>query len=120
VNRERSARAADAGALAILSDPSSRRVTLDGGNGVVALDRSGQGVLVVDRLGAAPSGKTYEAWVIPPGGKAASAGLFKGGDGTTVIHLERSVTRGSMVAVTVERAGGVEAPTQPPVLRARA
>jgi anti-sigma-K factor RskA len=120
VDRERAARAADAGALAILSDPSSRRVALDGGSGVVAVDPSGQGVLVVDRLAAPPSGKTYEAWVIPPGGKAAAAGLFEGGDGTTVVRLERSVARGSTVAVTVERAGGADAPTQQPVLHARA
>lgn len=120
VNRERAARAADAGALAILSDPASRRAPLDGGSGVVAVDPSGEGVLVVDRLDAAPSGKTYEAWVIPPGGKAAAAGLFRGGDGTTVVRLERSVARGSTVAVTVERAGGAEAPTQQPVMHARA
>jgi anti-sigma-K factor RskA len=120
VDRERSARAADAGALAILSDPATRRVPLDGGNGVVAVDHTGQGVLVVDRLAAAPSGKTYEAWVIPPGGAARAAGLFTGGDSTTVVRLQRSVTRGSTIAVTVERAGGVEAPTQPPLFRARA
>lgn len=120
VNRERTARAADAGALAILSDPATRRVSLDGGTGVVAVDPSGQGVLVVDRLEAAPSGKTYEAWVIPPGGKAAAAGLFKGGSGTTVVHLEHSVARGSTVAVTVERAGGVDASTQQAVMHARA
>jgi anti-sigma-K factor RskA len=120
VNRERTARAADAGALAILSDPAARRVSLDGGTGVVAVDPSGQGVLVVDRLAAAPSGKTYEAWVIPPGGKATAAGLFKGGSGTTVVHLERSVARGSTIAVTVERAGGVDASTQQPVMHARA
>jgi anti-sigma-K factor RskA len=119
VNRERAARAADAGALAILSDPSARRVPLDGGNGIVAVGRGGEGVLVVDRLAAAPSGKTYEAWVIPPGGKPVAAGLFKGGDGTTVVRLQRSVARGSMIAATVERAGGVDAPTQPPVMRAR-
>jgi anti-sigma-K factor RskA len=120
VNRERAARAADAGALAILSDPASRRVALDGGNGIVAVDRSGDGVLVVDRLAPAPSGKTYEAWVIPPGGAATAAGLFEGGGDTTVVRLARSVAHGSMVAVTVERAGGVDSPTHQPVLRARA
>jgi anti-sigma-K factor RskA len=120
VNRERSARAADAGALAILSDPATRRVPLDGGNGVVAVDRTGKGVLVVDRLASAPSGKTYEAWVIPPGGAPKAAGIFGGGGKTTVVRLEHPVTRGSMIAVTVEQAGGVEAPTQTPVMRARA
>jgi anti-sigma-K factor RskA len=120
VNRERSARAADAGALAILSDPATRRVPLDGGNGVVAVDQTGKGVLVVDSLASAPSGKTYEAWVIPPGGAPKAAGVFEGGGNTTVVRLEHPVVRGSMVAVTVERAGGVKAPTQTPVMRARA
>jgi anti-sigma-K factor RskA len=120
VNHERTARAADAGALAILSDPNAQRIPLDGGNGVVAVGRDGEGVLVVHRLAAAPSGKTYEAWVIPPGGKPVAAGLFKGGDGTTVVRLQRSVTRGSTVAATIERAGGVDAPTQSPVMHARA
>jgi anti-sigma-K factor RskA len=120
VNRERAARAADAGAVAILADPASRRVSLDTGDGVVAVDRAGQGVLVVNRLPAAPSGKKYEAWVIPPGGKAKAAGLFRGGDPTTIIRLQHPVSRGSTVAATVERAGGVDAPTQSPVFSGRA
>lgn len=120
VARERTAHAADARAVEILSDPGSRRIPLDGSGGVLAVDPTGQGVLVVDRLPRAPSGKTYEAWVIPPGGDPKPAGLFRGGDRTTVVHLQRSVPRGSMIAATVERAGGVDAPTQTPVLRARA
>jgi anti-sigma factor RsiW len=120
VSRERTARAADARAVEILSDPASRRIPLDGSGGVLAVDPTGQGVLVVDRLPQAPSGKTYEAWVIPPGGDPKPAGLFRGGDRTTVVHLQRSVPRGSLIAATVERAGGVDAPTQTPVLRARA
>ena len=120
VNRERAARTADARAVEILSDPASRRISLEGGSGVVAVDPTGQGVLVVDRLPQAPSGKTYEAWVIPAGGDPLPAGLFRGGDGTTVVHLLRSVPRGSTIAATVERAGGVDAPTQSPVFHAGA
>jgi anti-sigma-K factor RskA len=124
VNRERTARAANARAVEILADPATRRIPLDsvagGGSGVVAVDPTGQGVLVVNRLAKAPSGKTYEAWVIPADGKAKPAGLFKGGDGTTVVRLERSVPRGSMIAATVEQAGGVAAPTEAPILSARA
>ena len=120
VDRERTARAANARAVEILADPASRRIPLDNGNGVVAVDQTGQGVLVVDRLPRAPSGKTYEAWVIPRDGRPKRAGLFLGGDGTTVVRLERTVPRGSMIAATVERAGGVDAPTATPILRARA
>ncbi len=120
VSRERTARAADARAVEILSDPASRRIPLDGGAGVVAVDPTGQGVLVVNRLPHAPSGKTYEAWVIPPGGAPKPAGLFSGGERTTIVRLERSVPRGSVIAATVERTGGVDAPTEAPILRARA
>jgi len=120
VNRERTARAADAQALQILSDPASRRVPLDGGSGVVAIDPSGEAVLVVNRLQKAPAGKTYEAWVIPRNGSAKPAGLFGGGDDRTIVRLQRSVPRGSTIAATIERAGGVDAPTASPILRARA
>jgi anti-sigma factor RsiW len=120
VNQERAARAADARAVEILSDPASRRVPLDNGAGVVAVDPTGQGVLVVDRLPRAPAGKTYEAWVIPANGNPLPAGTFEGGGRTTVVHLARSVPRGSLVAATVEAAGGVTTPSGAPVFRARA
>ena len=65
---------------------------------------SGQSAgLVLSGLAAAPSGKTYEAWVIE--GKVASpAGLFRGGRATTYIAIGRKVPKGSIVAVT-DRAG---------------
>jgi anti-sigma-K factor RskA len=120
VNNERAARAADTRAVEILADPASRRIPLDNGRGMVAVDQTGQGVLVVDRLPQAPSGKTYEAWVIPAGGRPLPAGLFQGGGGTTVVHLQRSVPHGSTIAATVEQKGGVTAPTGSPVVSARA
>jgi anti-sigma-K factor RskA len=124
VNRERTARAAEARAVEILSDPTSRRITLGdrsvGRDGLLAVDTTGQAVLVVDQLPPAPSGKTYEAWVIPRGGEPRPAGLFRGGDRTTVVQLERSVPRGALIAATIERAGGADAPTDAPVLQAQA
>jgi anti-sigma-K factor RskA len=48
-------------------------------------------------------------------GTAKSAGLFAGSDRTSVLHLDRPVPRGSVVAVTLERAGGVDQPTQQPL-----
>ena len=70
-------------------------------------------------LPKAPSGKTYEAWVVQ-GKSARPAGLFEGGDGTTAILLSRRVPTNSIVAVTVEKDGGVRAPTGTPILTARA
>ena len=71
--------------------------------------------LQVSGLSKAPAGKTYEAWVIPRNTAPRPAGLFSG-DG--VVRLRASVPKGAIVAVTVERAGGVPAPTSTPILTA--
>jgi anti-sigma factor RsiW len=115
------ARAASASAQAIaqvLANPSSHQIALKGGSGTVAVDPAGRGVLIVRRLPAAPSGHTYEAWVIPAGGMPQKAGLFAGGDSTTMVPLA-NVPRGAVVAATVERAGGVDQPTQTPIVSAQ-
>jgi hypothetical protein len=42
------------------------------------------------------------------------AGTFAGGDAMTVVRLPVRVPRGAIVGATVERAGGVNAPTVAP------
>jgi anti-sigma-K factor RskA len=106
-------------ATQILLDPTSQKTNLRGGRGMVAVDATGRGVLVVDRLPAAPHGKTYEAWVIPPGGEPQRAGLFKGGSAMTMVPLEQNVPAGAVVAATVERSGGVSKPTASPIFSAQ-
>ena len=91
-----------------------------GGNGMIAVDPTGRGVLVVRKLPAAPAGKTYEAWVIPPGGEPKRAGLFRGGESPTMLTLDEMVPRGSVVAATMERRGGVDKPTETPLFSAQA
>jgi anti-sigma-K factor RskA len=118
LSRERAARASDATAVDILADDASRRASLSRGKGVVAVAPNGQAVLVVRRLSALPPGKTYEAWVIPHGGAPLPAGTFSAGGATTVVRLRGTVPAGAVVAATVERAGGVQAPTQPPLFSA--
>jgi len=120
LSTERSAHAAAARAGEILADPGSRKIELNGGNGMVAVDSAGRGVLVVSRLPAAPAGKTYEAWVIPPGGTPKPAGLFRGGDSPTMLMLDEMVPRGSVVAATMERQGGADKPTETPLFSAQA
>jgi anti-sigma-K factor RskA len=80
----------------------------------VVLGPNGAATLHISGLSAAPSGKTYEAWVIPKGGAPRPAGLFPGG-GSTTVRLRGTVPRNAVVAVTRERAGGASTPT-PPVL----
>ncbi|HEY6963198.1 MAG TPA: anti-sigma factor [Gaiellaceae bacterium] len=109
----RAQRDASARAVAILGDPATVTHRLKGANGVVGVDSTGRGVIVVRGLGHAPHGKTYEAWVIG-GGAPLPAGTFAGGARTTVVQLTVPVPRGAVVAATVERAGGVAKPTTTP------
>ena len=92
-----------------------RGVPLTGASGSVVVGTAGTAALVVSNLVSAPAGKTYEAWVIEKG-KALPAGTFGGGGRTIVIHLTRSLPAGAIVAVTLERAGGVEQPTREPFI----
>jgi anti-sigma-K factor RskA len=97
----------------VLSRPGAKVIKL-GGSGAVAVAPDGEAALAL-RVGPAPAGKTYEAWVIGSN-TARPAGLFGGGRGdVSVVKLARHVPRGSVVAVTIERAGGVDQPTQRPL-----
>jgi anti-sigma factor RsiW len=113
LSKERDARRAEQQALAILANPSAHHLRLRGAEGSLAVTLDGRAALALS-LPEAPSGKTYEAWVVRSG-TARPAGLFDGG-GTTALLLSRRVPVGSLVAVTVEKAGGVKAPTRAPLL----
>jgi anti-sigma-K factor RskA len=91
------------------------RVPLSGAAGSVVVASGGAAALVVSNLVAAPSGKTYEAWVIQ-GRAVYAAGLFHGGATTNIVALSHPLPAGSMVAVTVEPAGGSRAPTRKPFI----
>lgn len=106
-------------AAQVLADPGSQKITLQGGNGMLAVDPTGRGVLIVHRLPAAPAGQVYEAWVIPPGGAPRKAGLFSSDGTMTMVALTENVLKGSVVAATMEHAGGADKPTQPPVFTAQ-
>jgi anti-sigma-K factor RskA len=90
-------------------------VTLQGASGSLVVGGDRQATLVLTDLDRAPAGKTYEAWVIR-GGVPAPAGTFASSGATTVVRLTRPVPAGSVVAVTLERAGGTTKPTTTPVV----
>jgi anti-sigma factor RsiW len=100
-------------AVRVLGDPNARRVPVSGARGQLVVAQSGDAVLAV-ALPAPPKGKTYEAWI--ENGSVRRAGEF---DGRT-LSLTGRVERGARVLVTLERAGGVDAPTSQPLLSARA
>ena len=89
-------------------------VPISGASGSLIVTQDNEATLIVKGLSPAPAGKTYEAWVIQ-GGKPAPAGTFAGGD-RVAFQLDRNVTKGAVVAVTLERTGGVEHPTTKPLL----
>jgi anti-sigma factor RsiW len=115
---ERSAGRATERALAIVADANAAERALSGADGSLVVARSGSAALVICGLDAAPSGKTYEAWVLADGG-ASRAGLFEGGRDCTAVRLTRSVPGGAGVAVTIERDGGVEQPSETPFIRSQ-
>jgi anti-sigma-K factor RskA len=93
-------------------------IELAGAKGSLVVAPSGEGTLIVSGLSSAPAGKTYEAWVIQDG-RAHAAGLFPGGGNPTAVQLTRPVPGGAIVAVTLERAGGVAQPQSDPLFRSR-
>src|SRR2546428_12320472 len=78
LDRERTARRADAKALAIVAAPGSIRFPLYGATGALVVARSGQAALVVSGLRPAPEGKTHEVWVVRGGAPPAAARFARG------------------------------------------
>jgi hypothetical protein len=112
-------------AFDLIQAPETREVTFGEGQpapprGRVFFRTSGV-LLIASRLPAPPPGKTYEMWIIS-GGKPAPAGLFTSNLQGGAIHLYRPSappTESDVVAVTLEPAGGVTAPTSTPIIVAR-
>ena len=102
-------------AISLLSKPSTERIPLAGsrGSAILAVGESGRGVLVLDGLGLAPIGRSYQAWVVDPRKRPreyVSAGTFTGVE--TIVPLSARVPRGWVLGVTIEKSGGASAPTQ--------
>jgi hypothetical protein len=85
------------------------------GSATVNVRRSGAVELELQGLADPPAGFLYEAWIIPQGqgGLPVPAGTHGSGRGT--LPLSRDAL-GKIVALTIERAPGVDAPTAAPVL----
>jgi hypothetical protein len=102
-------------AISLLSKPTTVRLPLAGSDGrvVLAVGSNGRGMLVIDGLGVAPVGRTYQAWVAAPqprGGAPLSAGLFTGVE--TVVPLTARIEPGSAVGISIEKVGGASAPSR--------
>lgn len=102
-------------AAAIVANPDSRTIALDAGTGRLVVDPDGRAALVLHGLGPAPRGKTYETWIVE-GEVPRPAGLFPGQDGIDVVAVDGQVGSGTVVAVTIEPVGGVDAPSTTPIV----
>jgi anti-sigma-K factor RskA len=70
-------------------------------------------------LPAAPSGRTYQLWIVPAQGNPISAGVFQVdslGNGQVMLPALPPDVTAKAFAVTLEPAGGVPQPTGPKVL----
>jgi anti-sigma-K factor RskA len=122
IERSGAAAAAMRQAFDLIEAPETREVSFGQGQpapprGRVFFHPSGV-LLVASRLPAPPPGKTYEMWIIR-GGKPAPAGLFGSSPQGNAMHLYRPPTppaESDVVAVTLEAAGGVAAPTSAPII----
>lgn len=109
-------------ALALLQAPETQEVTF--GRGAPAPPRGrvffnpSSILLIASNLPAPPAGKTYEMWIIR-GGKPVPAGLFASSPQGTALHFHSPATpvlATDTVAVTLEIAAGVDAPTSTPII----
>ena len=115
LDETRAALARARAASAVVADPNARTVDLAEGSGRLVVDASGRAALVLTDLGPAPSGRTYQAWIIE-GDNPIPAGVFPGEDGLDVVLVDGDVADGEVVAVTVEKAGGAKTPNLPPIV----
>jgi anti-sigma-K factor RskA len=76
-----------------------------------------QVILVARNMPSVPEDKTCQIWVIK-GEVPRSSGLFKPDGNGTATPISNSITKGDVIAVTVEPAGGSKKPTSDPVLLA--
>jgi hypothetical protein len=87
-----------------------------GASGFAVFPPDGTGFIVLTGLPAAESGQAWQAWTIADGA-AASAGLMDvGDDGIAVLSGVDAAPGTTVVALTVEPAGGSEQPTTTPVV----
>ncbi|MEA2677167.1 MAG: hypothetical protein QOJ81_1308 [Chloroflexota bacterium] len=87
----------------------------DGAHGFAAFPASGAGYLVMVGLPDAPAGQTYQAWYLVDG-QATSAGLMTvDAEGYAILDGMSGMAGANLVALTIERAGGVAQPTGDPV-----
>jgi anti-sigma-K factor RskA len=114
--------------IELLTSPQEKRVALHPGpvvapppeGRVVYAERTGKLLMTASNLHPLPAGKTYELWILQPGGKPPlPAGTFEpdsSGDATLILASEPAGLAVAGFGVTIENEGGAQTPTLPIVL----
>ena len=111
-------------ALQFLNEPETKQVVFGEGQrqpprGRVFVNAQRGLLLIASNLPPAPSGKTYELWVISKRGVPQPAGLFQSNLQGNALYLRGGaldmITAGA-IAVTLEPASGSNAPTTTPIV----
>ncbi|WP_430647679.1 anti-sigma factor domain-containing protein [Agromyces sp. GXS1127] len=104
---------------AIASAPDARSATVAAADGgevtVVWSEQLGESAVRASGLPEVGADSTYELWYIDASG-ATPAGTFDPDDGAAYVVLDGQFRPGVIVGMTVEPAGGSEAPTTEPVV----
>jgi len=109
-------------AVAAMTAPGSQVAILHGSgpaagiNGFVAIPATGSGYMVMTDVPPAPAGTTYQAWFIADGKPSSAGTMTAGSDGSVVASGMEPIPGTSVVAVTVEPAGGSAQPTSDPII----
>lgn len=97
-------------------DAAATRAAVTGGGSALIIDSRGLNEAAVSftDLAGAPSGKTYQLWLIAPDGSARSVGLMQVSPSQPI--LVQGLTGETKVGMTIEPAGGSPRPTTTPVM----
>lgn len=111
-----------AAAVAAMTAPGSQVAILHGSGaaagvtGFAAFPTTGDGYMVMTDVPAAPSGMTYQAWYIVDGKPSSAGTMAPTLDGNVIAGGLTPSAGTSVVAVTLEPAGGSDQPTSDPII----
>ena len=97
-------------------DAAATRAVVAGGGSALIIDSRGLNEAAVSFTGlaGAPTGKTYQLWLMAPDGSARSVGLMQASPSQPI--LVQGLTGEAKVGMTIEPAGGSPRPTSTPVM----
>lgn len=111
----------DVQAIAAADDAQTATVAVAGGGEVTLVwsEQLGRSAIRAEGLPGVAADETYELWYIDASGDelaATPAGLFEPDDGSAYVVLDGAFEPGLLVGITVEPAGGSDAPTSDPIV----